>query len=102
MSDAIIVRKLMPGDPALQTAFAIRKKVFVDEQHCPPELEYQNDDVSTHFIAYHNEFPCGAARWRKTENGIKLERFAVLPSYRGKGIGAELVKAVLSDIPPQA
>jgi len=99
MDDIITVTKLNYGEPALNEAFAIRRKVFVDEQHCPADLEYQNDDVSTHFLATCNGVPCGAARWRKTENGIKLERFAVLPEYRGKGVGAHLVKAVLADIP---
>ena len=98
MNDSIIVSKLSYGDPELEKAFSIRRKVFVDEQHCPPELEYQHDDVSTHFLATCNDVPCGAARWRKTENGIKLERFAVLPVFRGKGVGAQLVKAVLADI----
>lgn len=97
----IKVIKLLSGDPALEKAFAIRRKVFVDEQHCPPELEYQNDDVAVHFLATCNDEPCGAARWRKTENGIKLERFAVLPAFRGKGIGAHLVRAVLADLPPK-
>lgn len=100
--DIIAVKKLSPDDPGLRTAFAIRKTVFVDEQHCPPELEYANDDVSTHFIATYNNEPCGAARWRKTENGYKLERFAVLPAFRGKGIGAHLVQAVLADLPHDA
>jgi predicted GNAT family N-acyltransferase len=102
MANTITVRKLKFGHPDLKEAFAIRRKVFVEEQHCPPDLEYQNDDVSTHFLAACNGVPCGAARWRKTENGIKLERFAVLPEYRVKGVGAELVKAVLEDIPETA
>ena len=98
MHHSILVKKLSFEDPEVRIAFEIRRKVFVDEQHCPAELEYQNDDVSTHFLAKCNGVPCGAARWRKTENGIKLERFAVLPEYRGKGVGAHLVKAVLADI----
>jgi predicted GNAT family N-acyltransferase len=99
MSNDITVRKLDYDHPDLKEAFAIRRKVFVDEQHCPPDLEYENDDVSTHFLATCNGIPCGAARWRKTVNGIKLERFAVLPEFRGKGVGVQLVKAVLDDIP---
>lgn len=102
MENNISIIKLSYNDPALQQAFAIRRKVFVDEQHCPADLEYQNDDVSTHFLATCNNIPCGAARWRKTENGIKLERFAVLPEFRGKGVGAHLVKAVLADVPANA
>jgi predicted GNAT family N-acyltransferase len=99
MRHSITIMKFNFGDPELQKAFEIRRKVFVDEQHCPPDLEYENDDNSTHFLAQYNGVPCGAARWRKTENGIKLERFAVLPDFRGKGIGTHLVKAVLDDIP---
>jgi predicted GNAT family N-acyltransferase len=99
MENKISVIKLNDNDPVLQQAFAIRRKVFVDEQNCPADLEYQHDDVSTHFLATCNNIPCGAARWRRTENGIKLERFAVLPAFRGKGVGAHLVNAVLADIP---
>lgn len=98
----ISVKKLSLEDPELAKALAIRKTVFVDEQHCPPELEYENDDKSTHFLALCNGEPCGAARWRKTKNGHKLERFAVLPNFRGKGVGVHLVKAVLADLPANA
>jgi predicted GNAT family N-acyltransferase len=102
MTNTIIVTKLNYGDPALTEAFAIRRKVFVDEQHCPADLEYENDDVSTHFLAMSDGVPCGAARWRQTANGIKLERFAVLPEYRGRGVGAHLLEAVLADVPRSA
>ena len=86
----------------LESAFAIRKKVFVEEQGCPPELEYENEDVSTHFLALMDNFPCGACRWRKTEKGYKLERFAVLKEYRGKRVGLALLAAVLDDLPADA
>lgn len=83
----------------LESAFAIRRKVFVEEQGCPPELEWENEDVSTHFLALSDNKPCGACRWRKTEKGYKLERFAVLKEFRGKRVGQALVAAVLDDIP---
>jgi predicted GNAT family N-acyltransferase len=37
----------------------------------------------------------GTARFRRTANGVKLERFAVIPEARGLGLGAELVKKTL-------
>ncbi|MDP9047527.1 MAG: GNAT family N-acetyltransferase, partial [Bacteroidota bacterium] len=33
------------------------------------------------------------------DKGYKLERFAVLKKFRGRGIGQELVKKVLADLP---
>lgn len=86
----------------LETVFAIRRKVFVEEQDCPPELEWEYEDESVHFLAKVNSAPAGAARWRKTEKGYKLERFAVLKEFRGMGVGQHLVEAVLSDLPDDA
>jgi len=86
----------------LESAFAIRRKVFVDEQGVDPKLEWDNEDVSTHFLALLDNQPCGACRYRKTSNGYKLERFAVLKEYRGKRVGQALVAAVLDDIPGDA
>jgi predicted GNAT family N-acyltransferase len=87
-------------DPTdLEKAFAIRYEVFVDEQNCPPELEIESNDSSTHFLATINGEPAGAARWRKTDKGYKLERFAVLEKYRGMGVAQALVKVVLDDLP---
>lgn len=90
------------NEEELAKVFAIRKIVFVEEQHCPPELEWENEEVSTHFLALLNNEPCGACRWRKTEAGYKLERFAVLKKYRGKGVGMALVAAALEDLPKNA
>lgn len=86
----------------LESAFAIRKIVFVEEQGCPPELEYENEEVSTHFLALMDNQPCAACRWRKTDKGYKLERFAVLKEFRGKRVGQALLAAVLDDLPDDA
>lgn len=100
MSKNIQVRKVT--DPAdLEKVFAIRRQVFVVEQNCPPELEWEYEDESTHFLATVDGIPAGASRWRKTDKGYKLERFAVLEQFRG-GVGKELVQAVLNDLPADA
>ncbi len=84
-----------------KAAFDIRQVVFVIEQVVDPEEEYDEyDEACTHFLATADGVACGTARWRfKAPGIIKLERFAVLENYRGKGVGAALVKAVLSDLP---
>lgn len=86
----------------LESAFAVRRKVFVEEQGVDPGLELDKEEESVHFLALSDNQPCGAARYRKTDNGYKLERFAVLKEFRGKRVGQALVAAVLDDIPDQA
>lgn len=86
----------------LQTVFAIRKTVFVEEQRVPEEEEYDEfEKTSRHFLAHSGAIPCGTARWRFTEGGVKLERFAVLPDFRSQGVGSALVRAVLADLAAQ-
>ena len=85
---------------ALIEAFTIRKKVFVEEQKVPLEEEIDEfEDTSTHLLATTADGRgIGTCRWRQTDKGIKLERFAVLPVFRGQGIGHQLVQACLDSI----
>lgn len=89
----------------LDAAFTIREKVFVGEQNVPAEAEYDaHDRASTtrHYLARVDDQPAGAARWRPTNNGVKLERFAVLPAFRNHGVGEALVHQVLADVRAEA
>jgi len=82
-------------------AFGIRQTVFVDEQKVSREEEYdQFEDESSHYLLLVNNQPAGTSRWRFTVNGIKLERFAVLPEFRNSGAGSFLVSEVLKDVAP--
>ena len=87
---------------SLKLAHDIRYEVFVLGQNCPADLERANEEESTHFLAKVDGIPAGACRWRKTENGYKLERFAVLADFRGIGVGQQMVKTVLDDLPADA
>ena len=85
----------------LDAAFTIREKVFVEGQGVPAALENDLHDRTDarHYLARTADgTPAGAARWRETENGVKLERFAVLESFRNQEIGAALLHAVLADV----
>lgn len=83
----------------MEWVFRIREIVFVREQKVAPEEEYDEfEEHSTHFLATINGEPAGTARWRRTNHGFKLERFAVLQDKRKTGVGQALVKAVLEDI----
>ncbi|KIC01071.1 hypothetical protein OA88_16105 [Flavobacterium sp. JRM] len=82
----------------IDLAFFIRRQVFVEEQHVSVERESMDDNESVHYLATYNELPAGAARYRKTEKGTKIERIAVLKNYRGKGIGKALLLKILDDV----
>lgn len=100
MSKAGIVIKKARSGKELEQVFEIRHTVFVMEQKVDPDLEYDEfEETSIHYLALLNQVPAGTARWRRTPNGIKLERFAVLEEYRGKGVGSALVATVLNDLP---
>jgi predicted GNAT family N-acyltransferase len=77
----------------------IRKRVFVEEQGVDQELEIDaHEGHATFYLIYQDQQAIGTARWRVTEHGIKLERFAILPQYRNLGVGAVLLKRVLEDV----
>ncbi len=78
----------------------VRKQVFVDELKINQDDEFDDyDDESHHFIAQNDEGETvGAARWRRTPQGIKLERFAVIREYRNLGIASKLISTILDDI----
>lgn len=82
----------------LQKAWAIRKQVFVVEQSCPEELEWEYEDESVHYLAKIQGVAVGVARWRITDEGVKLERFAVLEPQRKKGVASALLQRMLSDL----
>ncbi len=81
--------------------FKIRTQVFVDEQQVDRDEEFDGFEVSSlHYLAIADGQPSGTARWRITQNGIKLERFAVLEDSRRKGIAAAVLQKVLADVKP--
>lgn len=89
----------------LDAAFSIREKVFVEEQQVPADAEYDAHDraaTTRHYLAQVDGQPAGAARWRPTGHGVKLERFAVLASFRNQGVGEALVHQVLADVQAEA
>lgn len=79
----------------LQDAYAIRKKVFVEEQHVPLEIEIdEHENDSSHFVLYDENKPVGAGRFRILDGKGKVERICILSSYRGKGAGLKVMKKI--------
>ena len=94
-------------DAEWRHARLIRQRVFVEEQACPPEEEWDEHDWdgsradAHHVVAYEDGRPVGTARWRVARWGgrpaAKLERFAVLPEYRGSERGRRLVLHLMEE-----
>jgi len=74
----------------------IRKRVFIEEQHVPEELEWDEDDkLCVHVLATdenNNPIACGR---------LKLDghigRMAVLKEHRNTGIGTKILKSLLAE-----
>ena len=91
------------SDPELRAAFAIRRAVFVEEQGVDPSLELDGHDQApevVHVLARVGDEPVGTGRIRPVAPATaKVERVAVLPAYRGRGVGREIMRTVESVIP---
>lgn len=77
----------------LSDAFFIRETVFIKEQGFSNEFD-ETDNTCDHLILYdEDEKAIGCARiFPDEENSWHIGRVAVLPEFRGKGIGAQLLK----------
>ena len=88
---------IVTTDQDYRDCLYIRNKVFIEEQNINKKLEYDDKKVSAiYIVAKINLIAIGTARYRSTEIGMKLERFAVLKEYRGLGVGKSLVFYVIS------
>jgi len=91
--------KFVDNEEELDICLSIRRRVFIEEQEIPEEIEMDDASVSAVSIyALLNKEYVGTARYRETESGIKLERFAVLSEYRGLGIGRDLVQFMIDHL----
>lgn len=70
----------------------IRRRVFVEEQGVPWELEVDGfdepDSPCEHFLMLDGDTPFGTFRaYFETEDTVHLQRFCILKEYRGRGFG---------------
>jgi predicted GNAT family N-acyltransferase len=72
----------------------VRRAVFIDEQQVPEDMEWDADDAgSVHFLAVDDEGTAiGCARLLPDGH---IGRMAVLPGWRGQGVGRALLDAVM-------
>ena len=72
----------------------IRSAVYMAEQNCPYEEEFDGNDFSaTHLIGYVGNEPAGCLRIRYFADFAKIERLAVRSEFRNTRLAFQLVRA---------
>ena len=78
----------------LLKVMSIRSVVYVGDQECPFDEEWDGNDLSaTHIIARLGDEPIGTIRLRTFSDFAKVERLAVLPKYRKSPAAFKLERA---------
>jgi predicted GNAT family N-acyltransferase len=73
-----------PAD--MQRAYAIRRRVFIEEQNVPEEIELDADDEH----AFH-----ALAILDDGDSEVKIGRMAVLQEFRKTGVGAHILRFLI-------
>jgi predicted GNAT family N-acyltransferase len=88
--------ELMPWEQAQPHAAPLRFAIFVGEQNVPPGIELDAlDEKSLHAVAFDAEGkPIGTGRLLPEG---KIGRMAVVKEWRRRGVGADLLEALLAE-----
>ena len=78
-------------------AYAIRRRVFIEEQHVPEEIELDADDARAfHVLATVGGDAIGCGRMLDHGDGeVKIGRMAVIPQFRGTGVGRDILRFLM-------
>jgi len=90
----ILIKSWLNGK---EEAYTIRKRVFINEQGVPEEMELdEHDPLAQHALAYLNSECIGTARLVTLPGNLgRIGRMAVLPMHRKQGVGGKLLCALL-------
>ncbi len=95
MMDGLVVRPVQ-SEQERQAAFAIRLRVFVQEQGVPADEELDDlDETATHVIALLEGKAVGTGRVVFPDSGeARIGRMAVERDYRRMGIGDHILRTL--------
>jgi len=88
---------IKPWQEASKAAFAIRHKVFIEEQGVPEDLELDElDPLAIHALAFEGSECVGTGRLVNIGEQIgQIGRMAVLPRFRNNGFGRAILKKLM-------
>jgi predicted GNAT family N-acyltransferase len=74
-------------------AVAVRGAVYIGEQECPYEEEFDGNDFSaTHLVGHVDDEPAGCMRIRYFADFAKVERLVVRKEFRSSGLAQRIVR----------
>jgi len=81
----------------MNQAYEIRRRVFILEQHVPEEIELDAEDAHAfHALATIDGAVVGCGRYvAHNDEEVKIGRMAVLPEFRGTGVGREILRYLM-------
>jgi predicted GNAT family N-acyltransferase len=78
----------------LMRVVSIRSAVYIGEQQCPYNEEYDGNDMSgTHLLGWVGDEPAGCIRIRYFADFAKMERLAVRKEFRNSRLSIQLSRA---------
>lgn len=81
----------------LMRVFSVRSAVYMAEQHCPYDEEFDgNDFCATHLLGYVGDEPAGCMRIRCFADFAKVERVAIRNEFRNSRLVQKLVRASIA------
>ena len=95
MREAAASPEAVAWSAAREALLTVRLAVFVEEQGVPPELELDEHDATAYHVLVRDPAARPIACGRLLPDG-QIGRMAVLPGWRGRGIGRALLQALLS------
>jgi predicted GNAT family N-acyltransferase len=83
----------------LEQAWSIRRRVFIEEQHVPEEIELDEDDrLAFHALAFLDGVAVGTGRMVfHGDDEVKIGRMAVRSDLRSSGIGREILLFLMNE-----
>jgi len=88
--------RLVDWREASGTLSAIRTTVFVGEQGVPPEIEIDGRDPGCAHVVAESDSGGAVGTGRLMPEG-RIGRMAVLAAWRGRGVGAAMLEALMAE-----
>lgn len=92
----MIASAFIAGNKDISDAFSIREEVFIGEQNCPRQEEFDEfDEQAIHLIIYVDEKPAATGRIWHDGKSFRIGRIAVRSNYRRQKLGDLALRLLL-------